>query len=318
MTAMPLELTPTEARIVARAREFDLGPLLRLLDAEGYPSESILFESNPESVSAASLVEAVTFHAVPHRRVVVTLNLGLLGANALVPSYFLEVAEQSHNPDAFFDFIRFFDHRLLEEFVRALHPERDSARFGDWERTKGFYFRMTGVGSVATLQWLFQLYFPELRAWVTPQAFRHTTSGHGLRTGLAPLDGSAALGNTYTTEAAGFRVELHADSESDARGEDWPWVVERRLAAHLWPLLSPLRLRLEVGLSVAAHAQWARLTQRTFLGYERLQGETRPGHRLVIFHGDTGDSLPARARASAEGRGMTMGGAPGGAKRRSA
>jgi hypothetical protein len=318
MAAMTLELSPTEARIVARAREFDLGPLLRLLEAEGYPPERILFESNPESVSAASLVEAVVFHAMPHRRVVVTLNLGLLGANALVPSYFLEVAEQSPNPEAFFDFIRFFDHRLLEDFVRAIHPERDSARFGDWERTKGFYFRMTGVGSVATLQWLFQLYFPELRAWVTPQSFRHTTRGHGMRTGVAPLDGSAALGNTYTTETAGFRVELHADSESDARGEDWPWVVERRLGELLRPLLAPIGLRLEVGLTVTAHSHWARLTPGAYLGYERLQGEARPGHRLVIFQGDTGEIPAARPRASSGVRSMTMGGAPSDPRRRSA
>ncbi|OJH40286.1 hypothetical protein BON30_14695 [Cystobacter ferrugineus] len=319
MAAMTTELTPTEARIAARAKEFDLGPLLRLLEAEGYVPENVLFESNPEPVSAAALVEAVTFHRSPHRRVVVTLNLGLLGAGSLLPSYFLEVAEQSANPEAFFDFIRFFDHRLLEDFVRALHPERDSERLGDWERMKGFYFRMTGVGSVATLQWLFQLYFPELRVWVSPHAFRHTSSSHEPRTGPTPLDGTAVLGHAYTTETAGFRVELHAETEADARGEGWPLVVERRLGEALLPLLAPFRLRLEVGLTVAAHALWARLTQRTYLGYERLQGDGHLGHRLVVFQGDTGEHAPAaRPRASAAGRGMTMGSAPAGTRRRTA
>jgi len=296
MGATITELTPTEERIAARAREFDLGPLLRLLEAEGYSPGHILFESNPEPISAAAFVEAVTFHRSPVRRVVVTLNLGLLGANSLLPSYFLEVAEQCPQPEIFFDFIRFFDHRLLEGFARALYPEHDSTLVGDWERTKGFYFRMLGLGSVATLQWVFQLYFPELRTWVSRISFRHITRGHELRTGTSPLDGTAVLGDSYTSESVGFQVELHAEEEADARGQAWPEVVERRLHEILLPLLAPARLRLEVGLTVTAHAVWARLAQRGYLGYERLHGGTLLGHRLVVFQGNTAE--PSRPRGA--------------------
>ncbi|PTL80734.1 type VI secretion system baseplate subunit TssG [Vitiosangium sp. GDMCC 1.1324] len=302
MGATTTELTPTEERIVARAREFELGPLLRLLEAEGYPPGHILFESNPEPVSPAAFVEAVTFHRSPLRRVVVTLNLGLLGANALLPSYFLEVAEQCPQPESFFDFIRFFDHRLLEGFARALYPEHDSALVGDWERTKGFYFRMLGVGSVTTLQWFFQLYFPELRVWVSRSAFRDITRGHEVRTGTSPLDGTAVLGDSYTSESAGFQVELHAEEETDARGRGWPEVVEHRLHEILLPLLAPARVRLEVGLTVAAHAVWARLAQRGYLGYERLHGGTLLGHRVVIFLGNTAEPPRPRAAPSPGGR----------------
>ena len=285
-----LELTPIEARIAARARDFDLGPLLRLLESEGYAAEHILFESPAEPVSSAALVEAVTFHAVPYRRVVVTLNLGLLGANALLPSYFLEVAEQLPEPEVFFDFIRFFDHRLIEAFVRAVHPERDLALMGDWERTKGFYFRMLGVGSVATLQSLFQLHFPELRVWSHRKAFRSTSYGHDLRSGKSPLDGSGVLGLAYESDVPGFLVELHADEEADARGQGWPAVVHHRLREVLLPLLAPFRLRLEVGLTAMAHGLSARLTSTGCLGYERLHDGAEKGHRMVVFLGDTADA----------------------------
>lgn len=302
MGAMTTELTATEERIAARAREFDLGPLLRLLEAEGYSAGHILFESNPEPVSAASFVEAVTFHRSPLRRVVVTLNVGLLGANSLLPSYFLEVAEQCPNPESFFDFIRFFDHRLLEGFARALYPENNSALVGDWERTKGFYFRMLGMGSVTTLQWFFQLYFPELRVWVSRISFRHITRGHELRTGTSPLDGTAVLGDSYASESTGFQVELHAEEATDARGQGWPEVVERRIHERLVPLLAPARLRLEVGLTVAAHAVWARLAQRGYLGYERLPGGALLGHRLVVFQGNTAEPPRPRGSPSSGGR----------------
>lgn len=316
MAATTMELTPIEEQIAARAREFDLGPLLRLLEAEGYPAGHVLFESNPEPVSAAALVEAVTFHHSPQRRAVVTLNLGLLGANSLLPSYFMELAEQCPNPEAFFDFIRFFDHRLLESFARALYPERDSTLVGDWERTKGFYFQMLGLGSVTTLQWLFQLYFPELRVWVSQIGFRKITRGHELRTGISPLDGTAVLGDTYMSESAGFQIELTAEEEKDARGVEWPQVVERRLAEHLLPLLAPSRLRLEVALTVSVHALWAKLAQRGYLGYERFEGGSQIGHRLVVFQGDTAGYSRARASgAPITSMGMPLGAPPPGGKR---
>lgn len=285
-------LTPMERRIAARARDFDLGPLLRLLRQEGYAPEHTLFESNPEPVSSQALVEAVTFHPAAGsfpRRVVVTLNLGLLGSQSLLPSYFLEVAERSPEPQAFFDFIRFFDHRLLEGLVRALYPEQDRALVGDWERTRRHYFHMLGVGSVSTLQWLFQLHFPELGVYVTRQAFRAATRGHALRTGHSRLDGTSVLGGSYESDSAGFQVELYAEEATHTRGELWARIVCQRLEDTLLPLLRPFRLSLGVALTVQAHPRQARLDPSGYLGYERLPGAPA-GYRLLLFRKDFADS----------------------------
>jgi len=286
-------LTPIEQRIVARAREFDLGPLVRLLEAQKYPRESILFESNPEFGSSSSLVEAVTFHREPSRRVVVTLNMGLLGSNALLPSYFLEVAEQSLEPENFFDFIRFFDHRLLEGFLRALYPELDTTLIQDWEKTKGYYFRMLGVGSVATLQWLFQLYFPELRVSVTRGSLSQVNDDHALYTG-SRLDGTAVLGGRYEADASGFQVELLTEEETDPRGDTWPSVVRRRLADTVLPLLKPSSIQLVVALTVVEHARWAQLDPSGYLGFDRLRATSNSGFRMVLFKGDTTSAAPSR------------------------
>lgn len=287
MAARTPDLTPTEERIVARARAFDLAPLLKLLEAEGYTAENILFESNPEMVATPALVAEVTFHREPVRRVVVTLNLGLLGGNGLLPSYFQHAAEQMIEPEAYFDFIRYFDHRLLAQFITAVHPEREGSLVGDWERTKSFYFRMLGLGSTATLQWLFQLYFPELRVWVCRKSFRSTSLGEDLRTGSSLLDGSSVLGSVYESETPGFQVDILAEEDADPRAEGWPQVVDRRFRDILLPLLAPSRLHLEVGLTVASQSVFARLSEHSYLGYERLQGDGSMGHRMVIFLGDT-------------------------------
>ncbi|RKH12222.1 hypothetical protein D7X74_24025 [Corallococcus sp. CA047B] len=306
--ASPL-LSPLERRIRARAKDFDLGPLLRLLESQGYVRDRVLFESNPEPVASASLVEAVTFHASPVRRVVVTLNLGLLGTPGLLPSYFLQVAEQLPEPEPFLDFIRFFDHRLLLALVEALHPERNVSLVGDWERTKGFYQRMVGVDSQATLQWLFQQVFPELRVTCCRRSFRTRFSGMRPTFGPTPLDGTGILGNTYAADIGGFQVELLADEESDMRGRDWPSLVRHRFHRHVLPLLVPARLRLEVVLTVRAHGRTVRLGPRPRgqLGYERLPGAEGKPLRQLIYLGDTAVPVAAPPRPDVERQGMNMG-----------
>jgi hypothetical protein len=304
--ASPL-LSPLERRIRARAKDFDLGPLLRLLESQGYGRDRVLFESNPEPVASTSLVEAVTFHVSPVRRVVVTLNLGLLGTPGLLPSYFLQVAEQLPEPEPFLDFIRFFDHRLLLALVDALHPERDTSLVGDWERTKGFYQRMVGVDSQATLQWLFQQVFPELRVTADRRAFRTRFSGMRQTSGPTPLDGTGILGNTYATDIGGFQVDLFADEESDMRGRDWPALVRHRFHRHVLPLLVPARLQLEVVLTVRTHGRVVRLGPRGQLGYERLPGAEGKPLRQLIFLGDTSVPVASPPRPEGDRQGMTMG-----------
>lgn len=296
--ASPL-LSPVERRIRERAKDFDLGPLLRLLESQGYGRERLLLESNPEPAASASLVEAVTFHVSPLRRVVVTLNLGLLGTPGLLPSYFLQVAEQLPEPEPFLDFIRFFDHRLLAALVDALHPERDAGLVGDWERTKGFYLRMVGMNSPATLQWLFQQLFPELRVTCIRRAFRTRFSGMRPTFGPTPLDGTGILGHAYATDVGGFQVELFADEEADMRGRNWPALVRHRFHRHLLPLLESGRMQLEVLLTVRAHGLAARLGPPGMLGYERLPGAEGQPLRQLIYLGDT--SVPAAVAARPEG-----------------
>jgi hypothetical protein len=307
MSASPARLSPLEWRIRARAKDFDLGPLLRLLEAEGYGRERVLFESNAEPVASPTLVEAVTFHLEPERRVVVTLNLGLLGTPGLLPSYFLQVAEQLPEPEPFLDFIRFFDHRLLRALVDALHPERDTALVGDWERTKGFYQRMVGVDSPATLQWLFQQVFPELRVTTARRSFRTRFSGMRPTYGPTPLDGTGILGHAYAADVGGFQVELFTDEERDARGRDWPSLVRHRFHQGVLPLLVPARLQLEVALTVRAHGQSARLGPPGLLGYERLPGAEGLPLRQLIYLGDTAAAGPASARPEGERQPLAMG-----------
>lgn len=283
-----------EAKITRQVRRFDLKPLLELLAHKGYERDDILFESTNES-SSSSLVEAIEFRKRPVRYVLITLNIGLLGDNTLLPSYFFQVMEKSPHPERFFDFIRFFDHRLIENYLRAIYPEEDKGAYRDWLQVQRSFFKMLGLGSVSTLQWLGKLYFPDLRATVTRRAFANTTASYAFRTGQSMLDGTGIIGRVYESDAAGFVLDLFAEEEIDPRGQAWPNVVRGRLNERVLPLLNPHRVPLLVRLHVLFHASWVKVDDRRkeahgYLGYERIRGEAEEGHTLVIYRGVTGEN----------------------------
>ena len=284
-----------EARIVREARRFELKPLLNLLIARGYPREEILFEGTHEG-SATSFVEAVRFEKAPVRVVVLTLNLGLLGDNTLLPSYFFQVIDKTPAPEAFYDFIRFFDHHLIQNLLRALYPEENGALYRDWSEVLRSFFRMLGPGSIATLHWVAQRYFPDLGVEVGRWAFTNTTEAHAAVTGESLLDGSGVLGRSYKSDTAGFGIDLFADEETNERGRPWPNIVKLRLNEQVLPLLAPFRVPLRVRLTVRRHASWAKVdvpfaAGRGYLGYERIHGDADAGHTTVIYRGVAGVQL---------------------------
>ncbi|HEU4412956.1 MAG TPA: hypothetical protein VFS43_47380 [Polyangiaceae bacterium] len=280
-----------ERRVEREASRFDLRPLLDLLRARGY--REILFQSATSARSSPSIVESVRFERSPRPLVRVALNLGLLADGTLLPSYFFRTVEGSRDPERFYEFLGFFEHRLIDEFVRALYPEEGGRALRDWGGARRSLFKMHGIGSPATLQWLARLYFPELGVRVGRWPFARLSSAHALRTGQTPLDGSGVLGRSYESHAEGLALELVAEEETDARGRGWAGVVVGRLRQKLLPLLAPFRLPLTVRLRVLVHASWARVESpddpKGYLGYDRLRADEESGHTVVLYRGVAGE-----------------------------
>ncbi len=250
-----------EQKVSQEARRFDLKPLVDLLLENGYGREEIMFESAQDR-SSGGVVDSGRFVEAPGRTVRGTVNLGLLGDNTLLPSYFFEAIEKSADPERFYDFVRFFDHRLIESFFRASYPETDPATIRDWNEMQRSFTRMLGVSSTSTLAWLAKLHFPELRVHAERRGFTRTAASPACRTGESRLDGTRIIGRIYESDSAGFVVDLFADEEADARGRAWPHVVRTRLENKLLPLLAPHRVPLVVRLRVLFHASWVKVDPR--------------------------------------------------------
>lgn len=302
-----------QLRLQREAKRFELKPLLDLLRHKNYHRDQILFRSSSNGTSSA-LVEDVTFEPGTPTIVHVTLNVGLLSDNSLLPSYFFDVARQTYDPERFHDFLRFFDHSLLRAFVDGLFPEDGDRVFDDWGDAKNSFLRMLGLGSPSTMQWLMQLYFPEFKIHISRQSFFVESTAYAFRPGDSPLDGSGVLGSVYRTEASGLVVDLIIDEEKDSRNRGWAGIVRARLRRPVLPILAPFRLRMAIRLVVLQHASWALLEGKKpeappaprpaaqkpgapqgqdpqgYLGYDRLFVEEDSGHTMVLFRGITGET----------------------------
>lgn len=292
-----------EARVEAEAQRFDLRPLLGVLGELGYCRDDVLFEG-AMSGRSASVVEAVRFVKRPVRGVIVTVHLGLLGDNGLLPSYFFHVAEKSLDAVRFFDFIRFFDHHLIYNLFAALHPEVEDGSLGDFDTLLQALLRIVAPGSPSTLHHIVQLIYPEYRVRVRRYPFGRLDANRACCTGDI-MDGSAVLGRAHVQSINGYLVELFAQEERDASGPGHAALVRSRIEKQLLPLLKPFALGLLIRLIVQWHSTFARVDHsenggHDYFGYGRLRDNHEAIHGTVLFRGMTNEPLPGSTTPKTE------------------
>lgn len=279
-----------EERLVRDAASFDLESLMAALDHLDFRDEAIRFRGNPDAASPKGVVASVELRERP-RIAVVTLNLGLVGARGILPSYFERIAESLSVPERLYEFIAFFEHSLLRDYVQSVLPERGRT----WRARRDAQFNLLALDSASTLTWLFSLVFPELLVSVERAGLRVRTDAHALVTGQGRLDGSTVLGSTHDAGRAGFTVHLFTEDERTSDGRTWWEVGRTRLDRRVAPLLFGTHLLLEVALHVGEHESWARVAREGHLGYDRIQGARGP-HQVWVHRDGAFSALQDRPR----------------------
>ncbi|MFU8788587.1 MAG: hypothetical protein ACNA7G_06120 [Methylobacter sp.] len=279
-------MTPLEARIVRNIRRFDPISLMKLLVYLGYEMEQILFCSHFSNCSQSRLLEAIEFRKSP-KKAVVTLNLGLLGGQSVLPNYlFQQVDNNTIDGQRFAEFFGYFDDRLLRRFLLAIYPEFDGTALEQaWEERKRTALYTLRLDSIATLHWLMQLVFPELQTRVEKVTLqRHIDLGAPIL-GKTRLGHQAVFGKIKKLPVPGRRVTLITDEENFTGGQPWPFEIEQRLDKLVFPLLRGADLQLEVWLLIRTQGTWLGLKQNSYLGYENLLSDTLQVRRIRIFSG---------------------------------
>ncbi|MBL4850452.1 MAG: type VI secretion system baseplate subunit TssG [Planctomycetes bacterium] len=299
-------MSELEKDIARRAADFDPLALIRVLTEAGYEKEEILFRSNSTDASAVSLVTSIEFHSLPPRRVVVTMNLGLLGPQSPLPSYFKHLLVSGEVDEAaFLEFLHFFDHNLIREQLEASEPELSTRVFANFDQTKRDYLRLMGLGSPTTLHWLFKLVFPELGVRVGQGTMNRIVPLDGIRLASSRLGGSGVMGGRARVPVRGFFVTLYCDEEHSDFGHPWVEEVRRRLDTLAFPPLADASLDLRISLVIRSEKVFARLSHESYLGFDRIRGGQRRNREVLVWNGEVtpasrclqGDAVQVRRRA---------------------
>lgn len=270
-----------------RIREFDPLSLLLVLKRLGYSLEQILFRSHPSICSQDALFEEIRFRSQPSPHVVVSVNMGLLGAQTSLPSYFLKRMDRDDIDSArFVEFIQFFDHPLLFNFFRSIYPEVDARVFPDYEENHRRQLLMLGLRSPVTMHWMFHLVFPELDVRVEKAVLQRTLETRPFILGKSNLGRDSVLGRTFAAPIHGLRVHLFSDSEFSPDGTPWVKIIGRRLDDLIFPLLRAVGVELEIFLILRGQKSWARLKSGSYLGYDAFKGAREKQRRLLVFSGN--------------------------------
>jgi len=282
----PLTAARLEQRIKAHVNEFDLLPIIELLGSLGWSRDEIRLTSHFTTTSQAGLLHDIEFIHSPVRQVRIVMNVGLLGPQSPLPSYFFKKIDSGEiDVHAIVDFLGFFDHVILADYLANIYPETNSHYFPNWEASKRRTLQLFNLKSCAVLHWLFQSVFPELSVSVEKVALSRELRTDSLCLGAMTLGSDAVFGKKNQLPVQGKRITLHAEEELARPGRPWAVEIRARVEQLLAPILAPSGIDVEILLVVRAQRTWAKLHDESHLGYDRVHGGEAAYRRIKLFSG---------------------------------
>lgn len=279
-----------EAKISKKIHEFDLISLLKLLIYHGFLLEEIHFKSHMSTCSQSGLIQGIEFLYRPDRQVVITINMGLLSAQSPLPSYFQKnVDAKDIDSITFTDFIGYFDHFLIWNYIFNIYPEKNTKYFSDWEITKRQYLLMMDLKSCSTLFWIFQLVFPELKIQVKKMVMQRGLKASALIIGKTILGSDAVFGKKTEATVYGMHITLFSDEEFTDTETPWPKEIKSRLDDQVFPILRSAEVGVEIILVIQSQKRWMKLESESYLGYDKMKGGKAQARRIRIFRGQLRD-----------------------------
>ena len=271
-------------KIKTRIRSFDLFALVKLLQSLGYRSKEIYFESHISHTSARSLCEKITFSdKIP--RVRIALNMGLLSENTPLPSFFIKYLESEEiDGEKFIRFLSFFNHHLIQEFLKMTVPEKNETLFPNWMETHHHYLSLLGFESISTLWLIFKGCFSELVVSIKKNARMMRLHSSSLILGRDGHGGSSYIGERLEQTLSSFKITFTTEEEVSELGTPWPIEINRRLLDWIFPIVEKTDLHLSIILVIKHKYGHLHLSKSHYLGFDRIGKSCRP-FQLLLFHG---------------------------------
>ena len=274
-----------EQQIVDNIWRFDPLSLIILLNHLDYKMEDILFCSHFSACSQSRLVESIEFRHAP-KKAVVTLNLGLLGGQSVLPNYFFkQIDNEKVEEEQFAAFFGYFDDRILRRFLFAIYSELDQTFAQSWEERKRAEIYTLKLDNLNTLQWLAELVFPELQIRVKKIKLERSVILRPPILGKLNLGHQTVFGKKKNLLVVGKQITLIADEENFTNGKPWSQEINLRLENLIFPILKLVGIDLEIWLVIRSQSTSLSLKQDSYLGYENIRSNNLQVKRIRIFSG---------------------------------
>lgn len=271
-------------KIQKNIKNFEIIALLKLLRSQGIPRHEIYFECNTSLSSYNSLCHQIIFNETSPK-VTLVLNIGLLNAASLLPSYFQKLIDSADtNAGAFLRFLNFFNHHLIKSLVIMSVPEINDDLFPNWRQTKLHYLSLLGLESISTLSFLFKICFPDLVVEINKNPRVMKLHSSSLILGKDHLGYNTFIGNRFQETLSSFKVVFTTDSEMSELGIPWPIEINRRLAELIFPVLKKTDVHLSIILRIKTKSNYLMLGSNSYLGFERIWKSSHP-FQLSLFFG---------------------------------
>jgi len=276
-------LSSLQQAIKDKLHQFELLALLRLLDFHGY--RQIWYRSSEQLVSEPQLMEDIKFVVSPDNGeplVILSLNIGMLGPQSPLPSYFLKLRDTLLLDDtAFIQYIGFFDHILISELVRQLFPELSDYYGSSWDQWQRNCLLLSNLKAIRNVHMLFKAIYPEYKIHCAWQSKSKWQSG-GSELGHLVLGKTTGLGGVAAQRQGWLRVLLTQREQKLPLQE-----LQMRLQKLALPLYNALSLPLKVCIEgQLAPLQLATDTTRhstaTVLGYHPFAEASVEGYQTLF------------------------------------
>lgn len=273
---------PREVRecIKKRAREFDIYGLMELLHHHGYQLTDVDMIGYQGLESQPSFIKSVEFL---NNRVQIIVYFGLAGANGVIPTYLMKMADNGTINDRHFsELIGFFDRYLLKTWLLGMMPERHLERLGQtrWLRA------MQNFKSLSSLDWLFNQIFPDLQVRISRKAINIGQETRPAVLGTSKIGIEMILGSEFRVLDYGYEILLIADQEKYKPSQPWHVEIQKRFNERVHPLLTGLELHVDLWMAIRSTSSWFRIEKEgNYLGYERLRGAENECKKILIFSG---------------------------------
>lgn len=278
-------MTVLEQHITHNIWRFDPFSLLLLLNHLGYEMDDISFSSHFTYSSQSRLVESIEFFSST-KKVTITLNMGLLGGQSVLPHYlFKQVDNHTIDEQHFEEFFGYFNDRLIRQFLFSIYSELDQSLNQSWEARKKAAIFTLKIEIISTLHWLFQLVFPELQVRVKKASLSRNVILSSPILGKTPLGYQAVFGKIKKLTVPGNLITLITDEQSFADMQPWPDEIRQRLQQLVFPVLENVGIDLEVWLIIRSQETALSLKKNSYLGYENLLSNQLQSQRIRIFSG---------------------------------